>query len=959
MQLNRITPPLYFLLFGRKLTGEGISTAPISVEVAEGGEWHLLYHDIVKDGALLYESSATTRGPAAASPHTGGGGGVPALRKLLAGLPEALHPCHGIEWCSVVQGEVYQHLQLLSEESFTTTIARRVGSVFMNHLSSWGQLLGTTAGSADASVAAYLVQDAELRRKLFFVREAASSSSGETREQWVVSEATAHDGELSSPISTFVKTSVEPAVQWLTKERASESTEDASVPSLTAAGFQLLFPLLSFLSPLLSTSLFVESNAAGEVSTSASFVDPNTVSGLARWKAERDAGIAQWKERVGAYTTFSVPRDGREADHAAPSGDTLTYSHVLLLQRPLADGKPVDVESREVGPLAPQPATAELHLFRDRGDVLYTLEQLQNRSLVRFVFEDTIQEDGELFVQLVPVEGTPFDDLEAFFAAISANKKASGTADGAAVERRWPTASRWNGSCSSMLFPRVIFRTPTGRAAKENPIAHAQSELRLTSPTSEMLHAAAAALQFLSQHIIALLDGATASPEGAEGEEGIKPAISNARPCAGYTLNLPPVDMQSLSEQRCGWCGRRREKLLRCTACKAVWYCCAAHQALDWAEGSHKTKCKLWRRERAIQETVIAPLAAEMSTGSTCSVVRDAGWSYAASLVRFLHNIYSNGLNLTSSSRRYFFVHVVGMAANQTDSFLSALTKDSDLTAMLCAVVCRRQSASSTHAPGESPLLTQLRITVCSEDFTETQRNEVWAVCLDGDDGRLKVYKTATTGVLGDEWHDSGDGGSAVVARGAIGLIRLYATKYHFLQRSDGNARERLGPDAVLSFGPLTGEGLSFLSGAVDTIASNDVGIIPLRWVETSYVGAIQTRDAVVARVSNSDSCTTLVKNRMSALLAEVRLSEKNLAMDSFTSAAEPLGIRVNRSGLCPLKSSDNFESSDRADGNTANVCHTLPKQCVSRAIPRYLNAYFFDLPASLEGGLAPALVSS
>lgn len=42
----------------------------------------------------------------------------------------------------------------------------------------------------------------------------------------------------------------------------------------------------------------------------------------------------------------------------------------------------------------------------------------------------------------------------------------------------------------------------------------------------------------------------------------------------------------------CGWCGVNEEekKLLRCSACFAVLYCCKEHQKSDWA--NHKLLCK-------------------------------------------------------------------------------------------------------------------------------------------------------------------------------------------------------------------------------------------------------------------------------------------------------------------------------------------------------------------------------
>jgi hypothetical protein len=52
-----------------------------------------------------------------------------------------------------------------------------------------------------------------------------------------------------------------------------------------------------------------------------------------------------------------------------------------------------------------------------------------------------------------------------------------------------------------------------------------------------------------------------------------------------------------IKKTSCGVCGATRatngNKLLLCSRCKSVAYCCVNHQKLDWKSGGHKQQCSV------------------------------------------------------------------------------------------------------------------------------------------------------------------------------------------------------------------------------------------------------------------------------------------------------------------------------------------------------------------------------
>lgn len=60
-----------------------------------------------------------------------------------------------------------------------------------------------------------------------------------------------------------------------------------------------------------------------------------------------------------------------------------------------------------------------------------------------------------------------------------------------------------------------------------------------------------------------------------------------------------------IKKTSCGVCGATRatngNKLLLCSRCKSVAYCCVNHQKLDWKSGGHKQQCSVSEDSRPLR----------------------------------------------------------------------------------------------------------------------------------------------------------------------------------------------------------------------------------------------------------------------------------------------------------------------------------------------------------------------
>ncbi|KAG5495202.1 hypothetical protein JKF63_02257 [Porcisia hertigi] len=981
---NKTTAPVFFLLFGNqeeRTSGGSHGVTALTNEVVTRGEaaWHLLYYTVLPEGAVPVETFTHVQ-KAASGPGTGGdtpsasseaalvssgGGGVGALRALLRSLPATLMPSGSLEWYSVAHGIAHDRMGLLTVPVFLTKIVPAVSEVLGKY---WEPMMrndresgsGETLGAPPASpqsTAHYVVDGSAVEVVDLFRAVGVASSAFLPRRRERCDDASVRSVVLPSSMSppppelAFVAATVHKAAQWLCTERKTAAlVADASVPSITEAGWHIVYPLMASLRPCMFTSLFKEAANVGRSDDALLNADIESLTGMAKFRAERDAGIAQWKRQIGEFTCFTVPEERSEAftgdasaaalvaedGHytnglASLASPTLTnstttpaggsYQHALLLQRPILAKRPIDIDNRDAGPPAPQPISAELHLVQDRGDIKYALEQLVNRANVHFVFEDTVHDDGEVLVQLTPVEGVPFCDLDEYFRIVPAMSTAlkSGGAD------------VYSGSCCPAVVPRVVYRRPTGKAQKANPIAHALTELESSSPTPAMVKAAAAALRYVSSQLVELTEPVTAASTTASAVCGT--------PAPGYTLHVPPIDFSSVTQRKCGWCDRWRSVLLRCGGCKAVSYCCKRHQSLDWKEGFHRVECKLWSRARELQDRVVAPWVAQISPMWTAvtagveptSVPKTRGWSCAATLTHFLKDIdvptrnARSQLPLQDSVTHY--VHVVGLDTECIADFVHALSEDIELRQALASVTLNATVGAR-----------QYRILVCSDTFTDAQRNAVWAI------HRCDTHPmclTPPTEVLGDAWHCKGANEAATNPASTMALIRLSGVKYHTVERHLDPNREGC-PQAVLSFGPPSGEGCTYLTAALEVFAVHDLGFVPLRLVDSSYVGAVRTRNAVAARVASSDMCSAVIKSHVEAFIARARQAESvgvlGDAAGSSDPARSPFLIRFNKAGSVARATTE----TPSPDAGSAPAGLTL-----TSVLTPYLNCFLWDvLPA-------------
>ncbi|AYU82222.1 hypothetical protein, conserved [Leishmania donovani] len=972
---NRITAPVFFLLFGRQEWREnggadGATSPRGEAATVPEGTWHLLYYTVLTEGAVPVETLARDHkaaleadrgsgGPdasSAAALSRSGGGGVGALRVLLLTVPATLMPRGSLEWYSVAHGIAYERMGLLTASIFLAKLAPAVSEVLSKH---WKPMArdGKEAGMskppgalpATRPSAGYYVLDGRAVEVVDFITSGEGSSSA------FAARRRNKDGASLSPLFPspnpnlqFVATTVHEAVQHMCAEsKMAGLVADASAPSITEAGWRTLYPLVASLRPCMYTSLFEEAANADRSQNTSSNEDVESLTGLARLRAERDAGIAQWKKQIGSYTSFTVPEKDYNAiatDVAAPApvaeGAHTTadlappavpplaastaasaesrYRHVLLLQRPIVTKKPIGVDNRDAGPLSPQPTGAELHLVCDCGDISYALEQLENRANLHFVFEDTVHDDGEVLVQLTPVEGVPFCDLEEYFRTVPVTSAALNSG----------AVAQYSGSCCPAVVPRVVYRRPTGKTQKANPIAHALTELEVTSPTPAMVKAAAAALLYVSSQLVEVSGPMTAMSTNDR--------AARSAPAPGYTLHVPPVCFSAISHKKCGWCGRRREVLLRCGGCKAVSYCCKRHQALDWKEGPHRLECKLWRRARELQERVVTPWMGQSSPmwravtadGEPSFFTKSRGWSCAATLIQFLSDIDVSARNAQLKSplpdNKVQYIHAVGLDTGCVGEFVRALAKDIELREALTSL--------SFSATGGAR---QYRVLICSDTFTDAQRNAVWAIRRAATDS---MWLTPATGVLGDAWHCEGCNAAAMQPTSAMALIRLFGVKYHTIERHHDASREGC-PRAVLSFGPASGEGCTYLTGALEVFADHDVGVAPLRLVDSSYVGAARTRDAIAARVASSNACPTATKSRVAALVAKAKQAElAEVSSDADGSPSPTRGaffIHFNKKGAAALAEAEDLRTT--AGSTTANPVS-------ASVVTPYLNCFLWDV---------------
>eukprot|EP00796_Vickermania_ingenoplastis_P008434 gene8434-5912_t len=476
---------------------------------------------------------------------------------------------------------------------------------------------------------------------------------------------------------------------WAQSNCRFEALHDASYPDPVPAA-PLLDALLD-LNPLLYRGMFTTAGAKSR---------------FARLLENKEAAHQTLKRQVGECTTFSVHVGGPDAP---------AY-HVLLWQKPILGKVPVDLENIDPGPLTPQPLSCQLHIYRDRGEPLYLQDYIRDvSSTLDFCFDDYLHEDGEVFVQLAPVEGVPFRTLDAFLPFVRR------------YPERFPEDPFLEGSCVGFVFPRVLRRTPTGKTTKLNPMTKTRAGVAQAPPTEEDVAVAVAALRTLSQHVRPCTDA-----DAAAG-----PSMSSSPPPRRYCVSeldqVQPVD----GHRRCAWCERKREKLLRCGGCKVVFYCGRRHQALDWKEGAHRAECSWWKRAWEDGTRVVVPALSSRLEREGMVALRSLGVSYAVTLLHFV-DILRSAEGVSRGVLQPLYVHVLWHDLPVMSEFF-----DTDARAV--------------------------RVVIFAKSFSESQRNEVWAI------EEEKVALVEPTGVLGDAWRQRG----GAARRDSVFLFRLCNSMYH------------------------------------------------------------------------------------------------------------------------------------------------------------------------------------
>lgn len=419
------------------------------------------------------------------------------------------------------------------------------------------------------------------------------------------------------------------------------------------------------------------------------------------------------------------------------------------------------------------------------------------------------------------------------------------------------------------------------------------------------------------------------------------------------------------SSPSCEWCQRRLEKLLQCSGCKMVFYCSKRHQLMDWKERHHRLECKWWKRGWEWMRSDVGPFTAERVSTEPWRT-DSLAVSYARSVFSFLQTVakewnqeasnegMTGGECSGKEAKEYFLLYILLRdlsltASSDGSSSESRLPLAKEFLEALEENFAQRYSCSTGAIPNvrvptnEGPTATmtpslqgtarnsssQIRCVLVCSTFSDSERNTVWTV--QGEDG--KALLRPPTGVLGDIWRE-GEATESELPTGHRGvqewdssrplfLCRVTNSSMHELLPSRSTiASTRRTPDAVISFGPCNGAGLSYLNSSVEVAANQLAGLVPTRWIESSYVGALRTQRAIYQRVMNSIQSSSRVQDFM---------------RDTWNSN-ESFPVKTNYSGvLCGLHYKRKTDAAS---------CSASEAEETTTPVPIFPNAYEFDIPA-------------
>lgn len=835
-------------------------------------------------------------------------------------------------------------------------------------------------------------------------------------------------------------------VNWVREKKFFfEEMRDASLPDIPPTSS--LMDVLFRINPLLYRGVFVSQNThvssinkrdlslhpPNEVKNSSNSFEPlsNTnekVSNelIQKTTANKEAALLALNKRVGECTTFSFSFPN------ASSSSSFSFSgkmyHALLWQKPIVEKVPLEhTDNLDPGPLSPQPLSAELHIYTDPGEPLYLQQCMRDVAYtLDFSFDDILHEEGELLVQLSPVEGVPFDVLDRFLESLEHKVtvlKCSTTAKTSeeSTDQKTPSSNHSSDegrqfsqpdvlssapflkdSCSGFVFPRVIRRIPTGSTTKLNPMTRTRAEVKVLPPTEEEIEVAAVAILTVSQHV--QLVSATAKESDEEKSQQKDTTLEQLRASFSspssfkvpprYVLNsdsLPEIFFSptfislrsfasntsftpsSMSALSCEWCQRQREKLLQCSGCKMAFYCGKRHQAMDWKERQHKMECKWWKTAWEQMRDNLLPFTTQQLTTEPWR--QDSlAFSYASTVFSFLQTVVkeweqgSSDDTVASSKvlpekngKKFFTVYILlrdltlpGCASSTTNEngvttpfaerFLKALrqkyarefslwnrTSVDETSPTSTFTMTSKTSSLGTTKVTNTPL--QVRCVLLCNNFSDSERNDVWSLQRESGEVLLRF----PTGILGDIWREGeisqSDDSLAFSLASAnsdssmpLFLCRVTNSSLHDLLSINPSidVKSKSIPDAMLSFGPCNGNGLSYLTSSVEVAANQLIGRVPTQWIESSYVGCLRTQRAVFQRITNS-------------LVTQSRVKEY---IRGHFETSEMLPVKANYSGvLCGLHFVKHEKRGERNPSGTEKS---------DIEVPIFPNAYAFNFPALL-----------
>jgi hypothetical protein len=488
------------------------------------------------------------------------------------------------------------------------------------------------------------------------------------------------------------------------------------------------------------------------------------------------------------------------------------YAHCVALQHPpWIEPSASSEASIAIGPLQPCNDGLELRLYKDAGDAVYLCEHFSKHTIDNT--ENILHADGELVAQVAThMEGTAFCDVTLF------------------AELKAPIL-------------RLHLSTPTGNMRRLTPVDSLTMELELAAPSVEMV------LSFIqaAEHLM-------------------------SRCARGGSGRLLVPDMSALavvakagSMRRCSWCGRPRERLLRCSGCRTAYYCSKAHQSSDW-KASHKAECSVLKQQAAFFEGTVAKM--NLTEGPQTAVA-SLGATWTSIVAPLLMQAEAH-----NGTEDPLLVHIVAPAEideRQPPAPVKGLID------ALAAAGCFRHD-------GVAPV----RVLLCAAGaaaVSDSSQNMSFAVDADG------VNEVPPSGALGDVWNESACGGTRRSC-----TVKLTSERYHHFMSKFGERDSTGKPHVVVNVGQLGGEGMTFFSAPAEVFGEVCLnGRAKLVLLEPSLLALRRSQEAVIGRWQMHHTSSSKGGAATTTSLTAVRLEEGCFNERGFCRAATAGGSDLLR----------------------------------------------------------------